>query len=67
MEKQIGTVKDLIQVEQEKLNSASTSSSISKEERAIAISELTVKSQELRKELNSLKVELHKILLEIYR
>ena len=67
LEKQIGTLKDLMQIEQEKLNSASTSSSISKEERAIAISESTIKSQELRKEINALKVQLHKILLEIYR
>ena len=52
---------------QKALNSASTSSSISKEERQKFISEGTDKTIELRKELNSVNVELHKILLEIYR
>jgi len=49
------------------LNSISTSSAISKQERQISITESTIKSQELRKELNSTKAELHKILLQVYR
>ena len=67
LEKRIESIKDEMMVVQAQLNSASTSSSISKEERQLAISEGTDKSIELRKELNSVKVELHKILLEVYR
>ncbi|QLH04439.1 hypothetical protein C5F49_03240 [Nitrosopumilus oxyclinae] len=67
LEKKIESIKDEMMVVQKALNSASTSSSISKEERQKLISEGTDKTIELRKELNSLKVELHKILLEIYR
>lgn len=67
LEKKIESIKDQMMVVQDQLNSASTSSSISKEERQILISEGTDKVIELRKELNSAKVELHKILLEMYR
>lgn len=67
LEKKIDSLKDQMKDEQEKLNSVSVSSSISKEERAIAISESTIKIQELRMELNSSKGELHKILLQVYR
>ena len=67
LEKTIESLKDQMQVEQEKLNSVATSSTISKEDRQIAIAESTIKVQELRKELNLTKIELHKILLEIYR
>ena len=67
LEKKIESIKDKMNIEQERLNSASTSSSISKEQRQIIISETTDKFVELRKELNSVKVDLHKILLEVYR
>ena len=67
LEKKIESLKDDMTKEQKELNSVSTSSSISKEEKAIIITESTVKITELRKELNSVKVELHKILLEVYR
>lgn len=67
LEKEIESIKDEMMLVQAKLNAASTSSSISKEERQMEISEGTAKSIELRKELNSVKVELHKILLEVYR
>ena len=67
LEKKIESLKDGMMEEQRKLNSISTSSSIGKEERQIAITESTIKVAELRKEINSTKAELHKILLEIYR
>ncbi|MDH3793532.1 MAG: hypothetical protein OER78_00485 [Nitrosopumilus sp.] len=67
LEKKIESLKDEMKIEQEKLNSVSTSSAISKQERQISITESTIKSQELRKELNSTKAELHKILLQVYR
>lgn len=67
LEKKVDSLKDQMKVEQEKLNKVSTSSSISKEEREISITESTIKLQELRKELNTTKAELHKILLEVYR
>ena len=67
LEKRIESIKDEMMVVQAQLNSASTSSSISKEERQAEISSGTAKSIELRNELNSVKVELHKILLEVYR
>jgi len=67
LEKKIESLKDEMKIEQEKLNSVSTSSAISKEERQISITESTIKSQELRKEINSAKAELHKILLQVYR
>jgi len=67
LEKKIESIKDEMVVEQKRLTVALTSSSITKEERQIIISEATDKSIELRKDLNSVKVELHKILLEVYR
>lgn len=56
-----------MKVEQDHLNSISTSSTISKQEREIVITESTIKIEQLRKELNDTKVKLHKILLEVYR
>ena len=66
-EKKIDEIKDAMKVEQDHLNSISTSSTISKQEREIAITESTIKIEQLRKELNDTKVKLHKILLEVYR
>lgn len=67
LEKKVESLKDQMKVEQDKLNEVSTSSSMSKEEREISITESTIKLQELRKELNTTNAELHKILLEVYR
>ena len=67
LENKIESIKDEMTIVQKALNSASASSSIGKEERQKLISEATDKSVELRKQLNSAKVELHKILLEVYR
>lgn len=66
LEKKVESLKDQMKVEQDKLNKVATSSSISKEEREISITESTIKLQELRKELNTTNAELHKILLEVY-
>ena len=67
LEKKIESLKDEMKTEQDKLNAVSTSSSITEEERKSAISESTAKLAELRKEVNSTKAELHKILLQVYR
>ena len=67
LEKEINSLKDEMKTEQDKLNAVSTSSSITKSERQTVIDELTLKITELRKEINSTKIELHKILLEVYR
>ena len=67
LEKKIESIKDEMKSEQDKLNAVSTSSSITKEERKSAISESTAKLAELRKEVNSTKTELHRILIQVYR
>jgi len=67
LEKKIVSLKDEMKVEQESLTAVSTSSTISKEERQSSINESTVKLVELRKEINNAKIELHKILLQVYR
>ena len=67
LEQKISELKDIMTKEQQNLNAIATSSSISKEERQAAINESVIKIDELRKELNSTKIELHKILLQTYR
>ena len=67
LEKKIISLKDAMSLEQKKLNASSTSSLLSKEERNMTIGESTVKIEELRKEINNAKIELHKILLQVYR
>ena len=67
LEKKTESIKDEMKTEQDKLNAVSTSSSITKEERKSTISESTAKLVELRKEVNSTKVELHRILIQVYR
>ncbi len=67
LENKINSLKDDMKIEQDKLNSVLTSSSISKEERDNTISESTLKIDALRKELLSTKAELHKIILQVYR
>ena len=67
LEKKITELKNSMKIEQDKLNQISTSSTINKEERLTTINESTIKIDQLRKELNSTKVELHKLLLQVYR
>lgn len=67
LEKKIESLKTQLSEEQKKLALSAVSSSMSKEEREISISESTVKLHELRLELNKAKAELHKILLQVYR
>lgn len=67
LEKKINDLKGVMKIEQDSLNAISTSSSISKEEKQLSIDESSSKIIELRNELNITKVELHKILLEVYR
>ncbi|MBT8252085.1 MAG: hypothetical protein KJO99_04555, partial [Nitrosopumilus sp.] len=67
LENKINSLKDQMKVEQDKLNSVLTSSSISKEERDVIISESTLKITELRKELLLTKAELHSNILQVYR
>ncbi|MCV0431380.1 hypothetical protein [Nitrosopumilus sp.] len=66
LENKINLLKDEMKIEQDKLNVALTSSSITKEERENVISESTLKIHELRKDLLTTKTELHKILLQVY-
>ena len=56
-----------MKIEQDNLNQISTSSTINKEERLATINESTITIDQLRKDLNSTKVELHKLLLQVYR
>ena len=56
-----------MRVDQKKLNAASTSILLSKEERNAAIGESTAKIEELRKKINSTKIELHNMPFQIYR
>ena len=67
LEKKIAELKDLMSAEQRKLNTAATSSTISDEERRTTLAQSTKMVEDLRKEINSAKVELHKILLQVYR
>lgn len=67
LEKKINDLKGVMKIEQDSLNAISTSSSISKEEKQSSINESSTKIIELRNELNAAKVELHKILLQVYR
>lgn len=67
LENKINSLKDEMKIEQDKLNSVLTSSSISKEERDNTISDSSLKIDQLRKELLLTKVDLHKIILQVYR
>ena len=67
LEKKITELKNSMKIEQDKLNQVSTSNTISKDERLATINESTIMIDQLRKELNSTKVELHKLLLQVYR
>ena len=67
LERKIMSLKDVMSGEQKNLNTAATSILLNKEERNATIAESTVKIEELRKEINSAKIDLHKILLQVYR
>ena len=67
LEKKIAELKSKMSIEQKKLNIAATSSTISDEERRTTLAQSTKVVEDLRKEINSTKVDLHKILLQVYR
>ena len=67
LERKIISLKESMAIEQRKLGSAATSSTISDEERRTTLAQSTKIVEDLRKEINEVKIQLHKILLEVYR
>ncbi|WP_420544588.1 hypothetical protein [Nitrosopumilus sp.] len=67
LEVKIRDLQDLMQLEQQRLNSILTSSTLDKNEQQTAINESSEKVMDLQKQINQAKIDLHKILLEVYQ